>query len=520
MIQDLRLRETRPAGEPSRAETLLVLGLAALASGFVSLAAGQDANFDLANYHFYNGWALLSGGRLARDVAPGNLATFFNPVIDLLAYAGPRWAPPRLFGFALGALHGLNVFLVWAIARRVLGAGGRTLAAAAGLLAGMGQNALALLGTTFGDNLVTIPALAGLYALLASERPRGRAFLLAGLCGGAAAGLKLTMVGALGALGLVAVAATLPRRAVVNLALFAAGTAVGWGVIDGWWAFGLWQRFHNPLFPFANNLFHSPFLGASHLRDGRWQAADWLDWLRPPVDLALGDGERYQEVAFRDGRFLFVAVATAVALSVCLWRPKRRLALAGPAGRLILYWWSAYLSWLFAYYYYRYAAVVEFLAPVALLVLLRAAWPALGWRGGVAIAVIVLAGGGTRGWARQSWGSHWFNVRLPAFAQDPGQLVILEDPGSSFLAPYFPPDADFLGVFASGRWEEVMLERIARHRGPLRQLRRPTSKGLGATALGLRPAGECGLIRARVEGRFLLCPLQRSEGGPLSAAAP
>ncbi len=63
---------------------------------------------------------------------------------------------------------------------------------------------------------------------------------------------------------------------------------VGYLALAGYWCWQLWERFGNPLFPFANQIFRSPYLPAEAMRDSRWLARGSLDYLSPPFDMALG----------------------------------------------------------------------------------------------------------------------------------------------------------------------------------------------------------------------------------------
>ena len=86
---------------------------------------------------------------------------------------------------------------------------------------------------------------------------------------------------------------------------------------NGLWSIWLFERFGYPLFPFANQIFRSPFFAFEFLRDTRWIARDAWDYLRPPLDLALGRTERLQEIGARDAR----------------WRRRRRRTASATPGR-------------------------------------------------------------------------------------------------------------------------------------------------------------------------------------------
>src|SRR4051812_35601818 len=64
---------------------LIAALLMPLLFGFLSLALGQDDNWDLRNYHWYNPYALLNG-RLQIDMAPAQWQSYFNPLIDVPYY--------------------------------------------------------------------------------------------------------------------------------------------------------------------------------------------------------------------------------------------------------------------------------------------------------------------------------------------------------------------------------------------------------------------------------------------------
>ena len=135
----------------------LVIALLIVGSGVGSLLLGQDANTDLHRYRFYIGYAFVHG-RLDTDLVPAALGTFLNPTLDAFHYLGMAHLPPRLFGFLLGALQGLNPALVFLLARRLLdrGPGSGTLAVLVGVLAATGPTAHSLLGTTMGDTTASI----------------------------------------------------------------------------------------------------------------------------------------------------------------------------------------------------------------------------------------------------------------------------------------------------------------------------------------------------------------------------
>jgi hypothetical protein len=501
------------ADRTSRVELATITVLALAGSALGSLALGQDFNTDLLHYHFYNGFAFLAG-RLDRDIAPAGVVSYFNPLLDAVHYLGMRYVRPSVFGALLGTFQGLNLLLVWAIARRTLGREGRWLAPLAAVLAGLGQNAVSLLGTTFADTTVSVPVLAALFLLLGGSPVSVARVFAASFIGGAAVGLKPTVGAAhAGLLGLVLLRAWRERRAGPVLA-FAAGTLSGWALADGWWAIAMWRRFGNPFYPLLNNLFHSPFGPPVFRLDPRWGARYPLDWLRPPIDAALGFHQRLQEVSFRDARLLLVLVCLLPWIGTSLRRARAGQPPRDPGQGVLTFWLVTYVAWLGGLYYYRYGAILELLAPVVAFALLREAWPRRASLAAGVVAVVLLVSTRVGQWGRQPWGPFWFDPRIPALGLQEDQLVFLRDPVLSFTVPFFPADARFAGVaMPVGPATERAISALARdHEGPLLMLARPPSDDdARVRAFGLHRAGPCASARFGRGSRLLLCPLARSD---------
>lgn len=137
--------------------------------GVVSVWLGQDNNWDLRNYHFYNPYAYLEG-RLAFDYAPAQLQTFLNPTGDLLFYFFVIHLKPIWVGFFMGSIQGLNFGLVFVIAHQLFETltaktrvGLAVLVAAVGLY---GPVFIAELGASQNDSLTSLFVLASILILI------------------------------------------------------------------------------------------------------------------------------------------------------------------------------------------------------------------------------------------------------------------------------------------------------------------------------------------------------------------
>ena len=98
-----------------RLNVAIVVG--AMAAGMLyTLLTGEDVNWDWQNYHEYDAWAALRD-RYDIDVVPAGFQTYFNPLVYVLVYTLRHVLPAPVAGLIMGALHGLNFALIYALTR-------------------------------------------------------------------------------------------------------------------------------------------------------------------------------------------------------------------------------------------------------------------------------------------------------------------------------------------------------------------------------------------------------------------
>jgi hypothetical protein len=522
--------------------------------GLLALCLGQDANWDLRNYHLYNPYAFLHQ-RLDYDVAPAQVANFYNPLLYVPYYFLVTGLPPLGAAFLLGAVQGLNFPLLIGIARSVMTeeqTRTRWLVFLIALLGMLGAANISELGTMFADNLISLLVLGGIWLLLANYRlltagAIGRALLLAGAGGllfGLAAGLKqpaaIFCVGWCAAL--LVVPGPLARR--IGLAfVFGLGVLAGIAAGGGYWMYELWVRYGNPLFPYFNHVFASPMAALADYRDARFLPRSIWDALLFPFVIVL-DPHRTAEITFRDLRFpLFMVLLVAAGLTALYRRfirtcnhngiagrqstPRNPLlflfpaapgahALAAPRMGLFLLCGAlvAYAAWLRLFAIYRYLLPLEMLAPLGIWLLiagfpwrrLTKYWVALGC---AALLLVTLRPGD---WGRVSWGDDFFGVNPPPLA-DPDHTIVLMTGVSplAYVIPFFPAPVRFLRIqsYFTGPsatpngFDLRMQELVAGHRGPLYVLFnyneiQSTARALYAYGLGI-DSGDCRRLKPHVE---------------------
>jgi len=461
---------------------LLAAFLIPLLFGLMSLAIGQDDNWDLRNYHVYNVYALLND-RIGFDLAPARFQTYFNPTIDLLYYGLNHALSPRGAGFAMGALHGLNFVLLLAIARQLAGPaaakGWPLLLALAGVL---GPGFRGELGNTMGDNLTALPVLGALLVVLVRweallQRGAGAqaAALCAGLLMGLGVGLKLTNAPYAVALCLAFFAAPLPHRRRFGLAfVFGVGVLAGVAVTGGWWFVKMWQMFGNPLFPQFNNIFHSPWATENGVIDTYFLPRTWLEYLQWPFIFAA-DSRRVTEVAHRLGMWPVVYLLLLAWAALALLRRTAAARVNPKAGFVLLFFCLSYLVWMRTFSIYRYLIAAEMLVPLVIWLLwhrLAGAEAVANKLAGATLIALLLYAWPTPQWGNAAWGERAYSAQVPAFEQPEQSVVFVAqpEPPISWMTTMLPPQLKFIGVDIgfpeSPAWRERMRKAVAERGGP------------------------------------------------------
>jgi hypothetical protein len=433
-------------------------GLLIGAAGLVSVALGPDDNWDLLYYHLYAPYAYLHH-RYLWDIGPAQSQGFFNPVADFLFYglvASPLNGAPRVVAFLMGAAHGINAVLLFAIAAHVLAPlarGERTALALAALTMGVtGAGFVSLLGTTTNDLINAIFVLASLLVLLkvGAANASQRGFAWAGLWAGTALGLKYTAAVFVPGLGLLALMAAWRRRSVIGLLAFAAAALVGIIAVAGHHLLTLRRDFGNPVFPFLNDVFRSPWYEPQSIRDTRFIPHDPWQLIAYPFRWAQTNIYVVTEMPFRDWRGAIAYVAMLAAAAAYLVARVRRQPQPSPTrgfGLVCLFIGVSYVCWALAFGIYRYAVVLEMLTGVAAVGALARLIANSRARIAAAFAVLALAVATTvrLDWGRGDYDDRYVDVRVPPLPAHSIVLIATWQPVAYFI-PFAEPTARFVGI--------------------------------------------------------------------------
>lgn len=428
----------------------VVLLAAAVAFAFVYLR-GQDLNWDLLNYHFYTGYALLNG-RYAGDIAAAGLQSFLHPATNVFAYLSLRYLPFPFSAWSILLVQLTCLPAVVLIAREVgKGLGYERVSVSQGLavlLCLFSPLWWSELGTTFFSSWIAPILLWGCYLLVRSFSVSQvyRRLLLAGALTGFACGLKLT--NAPFALASFCVLLLLYNGNIGpylrKIAVFIAGGLLGFA-LTAWWYGYLWMEWKSPLFPLYNAIFASPYYDLHNYRDIRWKFFSFKEFWSYLYQSAFGT-VKTSEILFADIRILLISVLIPIAM---LRRPAVKQTKSITA--VLLFVGVSFVLWATLFAYQRYLIPLELLLGLVAWILISRIFVRESFRVAALVCLVALSAATIK---VPDWGHGMIDVS----ADKPFSLVIPEHLVStparylvvgapvSYLLPYLNANSVFYGL--------------------------------------------------------------------------
>gem|GEM_PF-776283 len=529
------------------ANRMVALLFSLISAGTISLLLGQDANWDLKNYHIHNAWALLNN-RMENDLFPAGIQSYFNPLLDLPYYLlAIEWLPhyPRVVAFLMGLPAGFLLFFVWLCVEEILRAfkvEQRFIFIMSLVSVAIGMTGAATIsqwGTTFNEIQVATCVVAGIYLIIANIGPNGLSpkwFIVAGICLGIGAGLKLTAaIYAPGAFLAILLISRQLKYGVYRAIVFSIGWWGGFLVFYGWWGYRLYQLTGSPMFPMFNSLFHSPLIGAGSGMDNRFKPTGLAETLFYPFHWLLPEAMVVVEPSFADPRFAvgYLAILLmAVAFVYYCINSRSRLAgafngevMPRQALTLILWLVVSYLLWQVTFSILRYAVPIEvFTGLVILMAIITITRITVGQKHSVLMLSLVTVIGlfcasftkypefGRAGYKNSVIDVE--NVPLPN-----NSLVLFTGPPIAYLALFLSggsSNLSFIGIvneFLNSRdyplWEKVN-QQIKAHSGEMFMVERPEQKPMRIhlSELGLSiDQASCRDYKSSIDQPFTVCAL-------------
>lgn len=427
----------------------------------------EPMTFDAGNYEYYTGYLEIHGSPSAIAL-PGQLESYLDPILNTVNYVLITNLPTRVFVGIIALLQTVPIvilaFAVWRVARTVLSSSVMPLlaGAVAGYCAFGSPIHLATLGETSGDvwlSVLPLVAVGILYQVLTKPedvRAAYRKVAGAGAILGVASVLKFTeaafavAIGAGFLVGLLLIRGPSSwsyRRCaglLATLAAVAGVIALGLYLPEG---IMLWQRYRDPVYPFFNGVFHSPYL-----MRGSWDPGYAAHTPAKFWQLLVGflynhrtDSHGVSHLVVESPVLFFAAIICSLALVYDLIK-RNRVHLVFLEVSFLL----AYFLWAFVFGVHRYAAPMEMSAGALLLILLLLHdTPRVLRRVPRLLPLVASAaalGGAT--WMsyaptigfQVAWSSHYFGLPPHPFDSLKGTNVVLAgDAPLAFVVPQLPP---------------------------------------------------------------------------------
>lgn len=463
--------------------SFVVLLAGMLSCGWIAVYFGKELNWDLANYHFYNPYYFLQQ-RWNIDYWPSSFVHVnFTPTLDFLTYFLITYVAAKKTVFIMGAIHGINFWLLFCIARLLLPPSEKTyvtilLALVLAFLGLYGPTVLPGIGSFQHDNLVSLFVLGFLYLQLVCLRryvenqsfSNGLFFFSSVLLGLGVGGKLTTAVFVLGSL-LAFLVLDLPwKQKVKMVVLFGVGIGLGVLLFSGYWMWFLWSKHHNPFFPLWNGVFRSADFPLYNWRDARFLPKGWIEAVFYPFYFSV-DG-RSSDTPFQDFRFAVVYLLFAwvgvnwvkgkfkggsPSFSSAVLPTRLSTAFLSTATfYFFTFFVFSYLIWQFYFSIMRYIVVLEMLAPLCICLLLYKliADKVVRLGTGVVVFMFILGMMMPTSMVRAPWyDTSYFNVKMPVLG--PQGTVLMAFPAYAFntnprpqayLIPFFPKNWQFIGI--------------------------------------------------------------------------
>ena len=440
------------------------MGLFALCFAMGSaLWLGQDASWDLRNYHFYNPYAWHQN-RAEIDVAPAQLQSFLHPFADLphflMVKAGcPSW----LIGCVLALPVALTLYFLGRLSQTVQStAQPLTVVFPILFIAGTGACGFPVIGSTMSEWHVTALFIAALWITFKEGGlPSGSTCLLVGFLGGFAVGLKLT--GSVFAVALGAMYLSMPgsfKQRLQQTIYLAIGGSVGFAIAFAPWGITMWSRYQNPLFPFFNQWFHSPWAEFSSYAGTQHAVKSLGNLITLPWQLLNSTEPLVAEYRLQDWRLGlgFPALAllafgpwTAIQERQRFWRP------------LFVFCTVSYVIWAKLYGIYRYLGVLEVLMALAIVMLSVSVFKK--WRLLVLslATAVVLTPTIWPYWGRLPHGPSAVVASMPKLPHNAMVVFATLEP-VGYLAPNLPPEVPVVSLvnnFMQPELENMQMQKMA-----------------------------------------------------------
>lgn len=441
----------------------LLLTLCILVFGIYSLHLGEDINWDLLDYHFYNGFAFLHH-RIGWDIAPAMVQSYINPFFEIFNYVLISSQRAAVAIFILGAISGIAVFFLYKISVILLShlpPFKRTLYSFYAVIIGAtGSAGLGMVGMTTNDNKMALLIMIGFYflikAVMASSRKSKISYVvISGIIIGMTVGFKLVAAPyAIGAFAGLTFSRSWCREHILICSALAMSLFVGFLLSDGYWMYFIYQHFQSPLFPYYNNIFHSPYVEFGTFKDPKFFPQHYLTF---PFYMVVHKSTLLSDAPIRDARLAVLYILAVLALLkygyqklvyIKAYNDHKKLCPKDQLRRLVVIFYLVSLAvWFLQFTIYRYTIPLELLSGLFIVCLVRKLFHFEAISQAVILILIgvFLVTTVYPCWGRIKYGKEYFSISGIPFLPKNSVVLFLSAP-FAYQIPYFPDAVHFVGL--------------------------------------------------------------------------
>ncbi|MBR6163834.1 hypothetical protein IKQ26_08100 [bacterium] len=366
-----------------RTVDFIILFLSCFTGIILCFFIGKDSGWDLANYHVYGPWALLTG-RIGYDILPCSFQSYINPLIDFPLYFMIKYFNnhPYFIEAIQSLWWGFSVFFVYKISSLIFKSESKKLnifyIISSVIIGATSVISIFEVGMSCDDLITSTFVLGALYLYLKDfyleeGKERGLIILLVSLIFGLATGLKVT-----GAIFFVAfffmhcfLLLQNKHNPLKHIGLIIIGFFAGFSVTGLWWYILIYNKFGNPFFPQMNHIFKAPgALPVSHA-DFRHYPLTLMQWLFYPFYWVFGyDNRHYVHFVIEayniDYRPVFVYITSVIFMMKQFFskfskQERVKEDYEKITGYIVIYTVFVYVMWLNTSSILRYIAPLEML---------------------------------------------------------------------------------------------------------------------------------------------------------------
>ena len=443
--------------------------LVLLAVLLFTLSQGADINWDLRNYHFYNGYA-IHHDRFLTDWRPSFIGSNINSPLDRYYYLLISSFKPQHFALILSSFQFINLILIFYISKYILTStvfsNSRLLLYLSSLVGFISASNTGQLGGTMSDNIISVLILSSILLILLFLKSTKLMLVtfFSGLLIGLAVALKLT--NSIYALSIAVGLFMVVTKRFINLKIpliYVTGCLAGFIAGAGSWIWRGITVYGNPLFPFFNGIFKSNYAIEANFRDSRFFPQSVIEFVFYPF-IFLFNPQRVSEVSFTDLRIPLTYLMYIILLVIFIYIHTKKLIKRTNTKQyrhqllnftflnaqvfLVIFWILSYIIWLVAFSIYRYAIILEFLSPLIIIVI--SSMIVKNVRNNIsinsiifflsALLFLVLMTTKPMMWERIKWNSNYFTIKYDNISvnlQDSTLLMYGYNP-YAFIIPLLP----------------------------------------------------------------------------------